>query len=286
MSRDSRRPAQRAPLSDSIIVAIARLVDDAKAGHYRAPSHHDLETQIRRAGLRDGDPNAPGQPALGKRKRVEGVLRWALENDAPGGERLVALLVSGIRGLGGFRPDSENFVGMEAIRNASAAFREEGYWLSDDGELAPLALESLSGSDLTAALKAYVRRAQRGLHDAALVTGTGKDLLEAAAAHVLVETFGQYSSASHFPTLLGQAFTAVGLATTADPSKPGERAQKRLERALYEAGCAVNSLRNKEGTGHGRPWLPNVSEAEARVAVEIMGSIVERLLQGLEEARH
>jgi len=35
-----------------------------------------------------------------------------------------------------------------------------------------------------------VRRAKRGAADAALVTGTGKDLLEAVAAHVLQQRYG------------------------------------------------------------------------------------------------
>lgn len=41
----------------------------------------------------------------------------------------------------------------------------------------PLALQNLSGVELTKALKSYIHRAQRGIRDAALVTGTGKDLL-------------------------------------------------------------------------------------------------------------
>jgi hypothetical protein len=40
----------------------------------------------------------------------------------------------------------------------------------------------------------------------------------------------------------------------------------------------VNTLRNKQGTGHGRPFLPTVTSAEARTAVEGMGLVAERLL--------
>lgn len=54
------------------------------------------------------------------------------------------------------------------------AAREE---TTSDGELMPLALQNLSGVELTKALKSYIHRAQRGIRDAALVTGTGKDLL-------------------------------------------------------------------------------------------------------------
>lgn len=46
---------------------------------------------------------------------------------------------------------------------------------------------------------------------------------------------------------------------------------------------AVNTLRNKEGTGHGRPWLPSVSAEEARHAVQVMGTIAELLIRTLKQ---
>jgi len=58
-------------------------------------------------------------------------------------------------------------------------------------------------------------------------------------------------------------------------------AQQQFECALYELACAVNRLRNREGTGHGRPFLPNVTEPEARAAIESMGLIAEKLLSAL-----
>jgi len=218
---------------------------------------------------------------VGKAKRVRGTLYWALEADPDGGERFVSNLISLIQGCSGFRESSPNFVSLDAIKGAQSAFRGEGYELTSDGELHPVVLDNLSGSELTDALEAYVRRAQRGIEDAALVTGTGKDLLEATAAYILQERWGTYKQTVNFPTLLGQAFIAVGLATPEDTKAPNEPSQKQLERALYELGCAVNQLRNKEGTGHGRPWLPTVSESEARIAVEAMGIIARRLLDAL-----
>src|ERR1051325_9647615 len=125
---------------------------------------------------------------------------------------------------------------------------------------------------------AYVRRAKRGVEDAALLTGTGKDLLEAVAAHILEQRYGGASTTSNFPTLLGRVFVELGLATPQDAVQQGEPANKRGERAMYELACRINQLRNTQGTGHGRPWLPTVTEAEARMAIETMGVIAERLL--------
>jgi hypothetical protein len=219
------------PLSDTIVIAVARLVDDAQCDT-REPSHSDLEFQIKRAGLSAGDPKAQGQ-LVGKAKRVRGTLHWAIENDAQAGGALVASLIAVIKGCGGFRESSPNFVGTNAIKDASDAFKAEGYDLASDGDLRPLLLDNLSGAELTDALEAYVRRAKRGASDAALVTGTGKDLLEATAAHVLVERYGTYSAGDNFPTLLGQAFIALDLAIPQTPAQAGEPTQKRLERALY-----------------------------------------------------
>lgn len=272
---DNQIPAV-APISDAIVHAVARLVDDAQSGT-REPSHYLIEQQITRAKLTPGDPKSHGH-TVGKAKRVRAVLNWALDNCPESGGVFVGGLISLIRGCGGFRDESPNYVGRDVIIDVTEVFKSEGYQLLPSGEVCSSLLDNLDGAELSDALQAYVRRAKRGASDAALVTGTGKDLLEATAAHILRERWGAYPERDNFPTLLGQAFVALGLATPAQPEKPGERPQDRLDRALYQAGLAVNNLRNKEGTGHGRPWLPSVSEPESKVAIEVMGIIAERLL--------
>jgi len=260
----------RAPVTDAIIIAVAGLVDDA--GATREPSHSDIDFQVSRAGLAAGDPKSQGQP-VGKAKRVRAILSWALENSPDRAEVFLPALIAMLRGKGGFRQGSPNYVGDEPITDAREAFRTEGFELSSDGELRPVSIDTLGGAQLTDALAAYVRRARRGSEDAALLIGAGKDLLEATAAHVIHERFGSYPQQANFPTLLGQAFIAVGMTTPQTPTTTNEPPQFRLQRALYEAGCAVNALRNKQGTGHGRPWLPTVSEGEARAAVQLMGIV-------------
>lgn len=270
-----KRP--RAPLSDAIILALAGLVNDAQADKSREPTHSDIEFQVGRAGLTAADPKTRGQ-TVGKAKRVRAILSTALDSAPERGELFSAALVTLVRTKGGFRETSPNFVGREAIADAVEAFRAEGYELSSDGELRPNSLDTLSGAKLTEALEAYVRRARRGSEDAALLVGTSKDLIEATAAHVIHERFGQYPQQANLPTLLGQAFIALDLATPQVPASAGEPPQRRLERALYEAGCAVNALRNKQGTGHGRPWVASVTDAEAKAAVQLIGIVSSFLL--------
>jgi len=92
----------------------------------------------------------------------------------------------------------------------------EGFILASDGELRPQVLDTLRGAELTIALDAYVRRAQKGAEDAALLAGTSKDLVEATAARVLVELWPSTTPPHNFPALLGMAFVALKLKTPRD----------------------------------------------------------------------
>lgn len=268
-------------LCEQIVIATAKLVDDSQVDK-RSPTHSDLEQQFVRAQLGSADPARSGQP-VGKAKRVRAVLYSALTNDPAKGEVLVRGILSAARACGGFRPDSINFCGAEAISNLRDAFQLQGWQLTGEGELQPPVLESLTGKALTGALLAYADRARRGRLDNPLLAGTAKDLLEAVSAHVLVQKWGSYSTSSNFPTMLGQAFVALNMATSMDPEVPGEHPRRKMERGSYQLACAINSLRNKEGTGHGRPWLSAVSATEARFAIECMGSIAAMMLDRLGE---
>ena len=274
---------QRPPLNDSIAFALARLVDDAQKDR-RDPSHSDIEFCISQWKLIQGDPNSQGQ-TVGKAKRVRAVLSWAIEHSFEEGRGFVGQLIAMVRSHGGFRVVSPNYVGNEPVTGLREAMVSEGFVLASDGELRPAALDSLSGDQLTDALEAYIRRAQKGADDAALVVGTGKDLLEAIAAHVLRQCWNSEAHAHNFPMLLGQAFVALNLKTPADEPVNGEPPQYRMQRALYDAACAVNTLRNKEGTGHGRPWLSSVSPEEARHATQVMGVVGELLLRTLKHKK-
>jgi hypothetical protein len=272
-----------APLTDAVIFALARLVDDAQS-ETREPSHSDLDFQINRSQLTAGDPKAQGQ-LVGKAKRVRGALSWALENDAHSGQTLVVSLLSFLRSRGGFRQNSPNYSGADPIADAISVFRAEGFTLTAEGELMPQLLENLSGAALTDALLLYVRRAKQGAQDAALLTGTSKDLLEATAAHVLTERNGKYPQGANFETLLGMAFVALGMATSQHPVLPGETPQRKVERGMFALALGINAMRNKQGTGHGRPWLPTITDVEAKAAVQFMGSIVEWLLHAHSRTR-
>ncbi len=143
----------------------------------------------------------------------------------------------------------------------------------------------MSADEYTEALSNYISRAKKGIEDSALIVGTSKDLMEAVAAHIIVEKFGTYSTTSNFATLMGQAFYALGMATSHDKKITGEHPRKEIERNLYDLACHINRLRNKQGTGHGRPWIPDLSDDEAKEAIQLIGLISDKMLRKLKESK-
>lgn len=270
-----------APLTDTIAHALMQLVDDSNNnGVYREPSHADIEFHVNQAGLGEHDPKQQGQ-LIGKAKRVRAVLYSAMDSNPAAASRFATGLLAKMSACGTFRATSPNYAGRDAIESAKAAFDAEGFLLTDDGALAPKVLASLSGVALTDALAAYARRAQKGSEDAALIAGTGKDLLEATAAHVLETLQGRYPSGANFQALLGMAFVALELAVPEMPEQPGEPAIKSMERGMFLSAMGVNRVRNKQGAGHGRPWLPTLAEEEAKAAIEIVGTVSAYMLAKL-----
>jgi len=108
-------------------------------------------------------------------------------------------------------------------------------------------------------------------------------LLEATAKRVLESTGNSYAGRD-FPGILFHAFTSVDLpvpsgriinvAHTSSTRNP----RAAVVQALYLLGVQVNRLRNAEGTGHGRPFSPSVTDKEASVAAQAMALISELLL--------
>lgn len=159
--------ANRPPLTDAVMVALARLIDDSQSERHE-PAHSDIEFQMDRARLAHADPAKIGSKPIGMTKRVRGTLSWALSNNLPAGELLASGIKSTVQGYGGFRTTSSNYCGKEAIENLLTVFSSQGWDLLPDGSLQPRVLDSLTGKALTAALEAYADRPRRGSLDSPL----------------------------------------------------------------------------------------------------------------------
>lgn len=267
------------PISDEVIVAISKLIDDAQV-ESREPTHSDLEFQIGKAGLTSADPKHQGQ-TVGKAKRLRATLSWAIESNPQAGARLIKQVLSHVKAVGGFRTTSPNYVGHEQIIDAISAFDSEGFSLSENGDIRPKILDNLQCRNLTEALQAYAQRAKRGSEDAALLSGTGKDLLEATAKHIIHTKFGVHQENENFPTLMGKAYAALQMATPETPKALNEPAIRDYERAIFSMATAINRVRNKEGAGHGRLCISALSDAEAHSIIESVGVVTEFLLNRL-----
>lgn len=270
-------------LTDELASVLPRFCEDQ-----RGPSHDELDRLLRRAGFditSVGARRVEGE-SVGKMKRLRDVFGFALDKAPEKGWQLVVTFVPALKAVGRFRVGTEDYVGDAIISAAREAFGSVGYELDAEGNLRPRLIEDLGSLEANAVLLTYVRRAQRGALDAALVTGTSKDLLEATARHVLLRQTAGYRPKDDFPTTLYGAFYALGLqpAPLLLPqlaSNPHEA----LEQCLYLLANAVNRLRNKEGTGHGRPTSPELTDSEARLSIQAMGLISQLLLDRLAAKR-
>jgi hypothetical protein len=174
-------------------------------------------------------------------------------------------------------------VGDAVIENLRRGLQGVGYTIDNGGELARQLLDNVPEVEQHAALSQYASRLRRGATDDPLVTGTGKDLLEAAARHVLVAHGGSYDPRMGFAGTLVSAYTALGLSVPPGALIHGEGLDPdpvgQLQQAVFLMAVAVNRLRNQQGTGHGRPYLPSVSARQAELATQATALATELLLR-------
>lgn len=255
------------------------------------PSHDQLDQAFARTGLSSGDPAPSGRTVLGaplgKTKRIRQVLLYATDHAPAAGLKLAQLIVTLLRADGAFNPALEDYAGSNKVDRLREAFARAGFTLDPNGALRPVVIDNLTGTELTQALRSYVDRINLNPDDAPLQVGTGKELDEAAARHVLVERFGSYPTGGHagsFPVTLAQAFTTLGLAV-GPPMQLDADPQRQVQQCLFLLGVAVNRLRNDVGTGHGRPGQSrsghSLTTSEARLVARATALIAGALLDEL-----
>lgn len=259
------------------------------------PSHDQIDNALRRHSLTAGDPAPGGRTPLGgapmgKTKRVRQVLTYASDSDPAAGFSFALELVDLLRSSGSFEPALDTYAGEAATQRLTGAFKRLGYSLGRDGSVQPLVLDNLEGTALTTALRGYIARMNLNPDDTELLVGTGKELEEAAARHVLVELTGGYAEsgrAGSFPVTLANAYIALGFPPPptvqlhADP-------HHAVREALFLLGISINRLRNEVGSGHGRPTASNktapLSAAESRLVVRSSALLTALLLDSLEQS--
>lgn len=90
---------------------------------------------------------------------------------------------------------------------------------------------------VSSVLQSYVRRANLNPDDTSLQVGTGKDLDEAAAGHVLEQRTGSYSHHGSFPHALAQAFIPLNL----EPASQGMMREISSDPQKADSSLCINS---------------------------------------------
>lgn len=236
-----------------------------------------------------GDP-APGGltpqgTPLGKTKRIRAVFSHATDVNPGAGLDLGVRMVSELRAYGCFSALLPTYAGQNKVKRLRTAFGRVGYTLDDSGVLRPAVIDNLTGTELTTALRSYIDRLNLNPDDTALQIGTGKELDEATARHVLVEHFGEYPEHANFPVTLAAAFTALGWSVPGKVHLAGDPHQQ-FQQCLYLLALATNHLRNDAGTGHGRPGSPRrtppLTAAQSRTVARATALTAGEMLDALQ----
>jgi hypothetical protein len=163
----------RPPTSADIAARFAQLY----RGGVDRPTHPQLTEVFKRFGFDDVAPYNPVSGAPNKELRVRRVLEAVHRRPRHAREIIEALLVD-LRALDCF---TSGVVDSEIVRRVKAAFAEQGFDLTDAGELRTMGPADLSTGG-RAALDEQLRRLVRAEDDPALALGSAKDLLEADTA--------------------------------------------------------------------------------------------------------
>lgn len=252
-------------MNSEIAASLGRFLDEG-----RGPSHDELDRVFAKSKLARFDPAPdPSARKVGKMKRVRGAVFEGSEADPAATLLFVRDLTAMLKARGCFNAGNDQYAGEDIIRAAQVAMKGVGWRLDASGDLYPESIAGLEGRDLSEALRQHVRRIQLASDDDALTIGSAKELLEAAARHVMVEATGSFEKAD-FPTTLFRASTLAG--TGVPTSKMIEDLDddplRGIEQALALAAIAISRLRNQEGTGHGRPTPSRATRRQGVIAAQ------------------
>ncbi|MBE5471744.1 abortive infection family protein [Mycobacteroides abscessus] len=263
----------RPPISADIAARFAQLY---KGGIDR-PTHPQLTAVFKRFGFDDIAPYNSSIGAPNKEFRVRKVLEAVARKPRYGRELVDALLVD-LRALGCF---TNGIIERDVIVRVQAAFTDQGFELTDAGELRAAGPVDLSTGDRIA-LDEQLARLLRTEDDPALALGSAKDLLEAIAKFVLDELSWPYGDSDDFNKLWHFARERLGLLPQDVAAGPAQSQVRAILQSSWTIASKVNELRNDHGTGHGRTLPTGVTAEIAQMVVREACSVAELVLGTLD----
>jgi hypothetical protein len=189
---------------------------------------------------------------------------------------LIEALLVDLRALDCF---TSGVVDSEVVRRVKSAFAEQGFDLTDAGELRTLGPVDLSTGG-RAALDEQLTRLVRAEDDPALALGSAKDLLEAIAKFVLDELSWPHGDKDDFHKLWHFARERLGLLPQA--AGPAQAQVREILQSAWSIASKVNEMRNDHGTGHGRILPTGVTPEIAQMVIREACSVAELVLTTLD----
>lgn len=269
-------PASAAAAADQeIAAAIARFFHGGTG-----PSHAAISRVFTENGYSDQYIYQPGMQGPPKEARVLGAFTTARRNPTRARSLLNGMLgLLRLEGLIGSGTEPS----QDEIRLKRALARQ-GWLLTGSGELQGLGSVDLETGGREA-LDEQLTRLRRATDDPALLIGTAKDLLESVAKFVLEEHGFPVSSKMDFGGLWHLARERLGvLPQQVDTAIPGYEAVQAIHQSTWQIAQQVNTLRNLQGTGHGRTLPTGITEELAFLVVREACTVAEYFLALLDKS--
>lgn len=265
----------RPPVSDDIAATVARFYVGGNG-----PTHSKLSSAFARAGYGDAAPFDELTRSPNKEVRVTRAIQAAVRKPARARALVDALLLD-LR-AGGHLDDGS--IPPDVLARAQAAFRKQGWSLSDEGELSEIAINLDTGG--RPALNEQLQRLQQATDDPALALGSAKDLLEAVGKFVLEELDWPINRNADFGQVWYLARERLNiLPQQVAGNTPGANHIRAVLQSAWTIAEQVNALRNQQGTGHGRTLPTGVTAELARLVVREACSVAEFALATLDRVK-
>ena len=270
------------PVSDEVGAALGAFV----AGGV-GPRHSTLTRVFARAGYGDAAPYDPGNALLqpNKENRVRDTV-GAAARDPYRSRELIDGLLSEYRVAGFFTRTQDPALEdhrQDNVQTLRQAFARIDWELTNDGQIRPAGIGTLSALEGRPAIEDQLARLRRASDDPALLLGTAKEMLESTAKYVLDVFTVPYSSSSDFEQLWFHARDRLGLhPKDVDVSQPGGEQVREILQASWSIARMTNELRNVEGTGHGRTLPTGMTSETALLVVREACSVAQMVLSSLD----
>lgn len=248
------------PISNGVIGALANFTQGGKG-----PEHRKLTQVFESCGCSDSDPFDEMTRTPNKVERITKVGQAALRRPHAG-RKFTEGLIDQLRISNVFGSERQSY--ENSIEVLADELKYVGWSLTDDGHLQPLGRFDLETGGRPA-LEEQINRLRHSKEDPGALLGTAKDTIESACKLVLEDNHRYTGANASFSAVLAQTFEVLDMkAGGVDTEQPGGKSLRTIYSSSQKIAGEINSLRNDQGSGHGRTLPTGVSVEAARYVVK------------------